>query len=249
MPPMDEFREEREAIKHGTPRQKYQYFKDYYRLPLIIFVISAVFVGILVYNFVTRKDSAFYAAMLNSAPYEENEWFLGEYAETAGIDLDHYDITIDTGFYFKLNSSDEDSYLTTQKHETYAGAGQLDVMLGSGDEFAYFANSVLFKDLREVLSAEQLERYEPYFYYIDTAIFEYQAGLDFDPDKIPDPKDPESMTDPVPVGIYVDGSNALNKAYYFRNAEDGTALSIYANTSHLDNTLKFIDYIMSDISK
>lgn len=245
---MDEFRAEREAIKHGTPKQKYQYFKDYYRMPLIIFVLSAVFIGLLVYNFVSGKDSAFYAAMLNCSPFEENEWFPDEYAETAGIDLDDYEITFDTEFYFKLNSNDENTYFTTQKHETYAGAGQLDVMLGSGDEFAYFANSVLFKDLREVLSVEQLERYEPYFYYIDTAIFESLSGLDFDPDNIPDPKDPESMTDPVPVAIYVDGSNALNKAYYFKNVEDGIALGIYVNTSHLDNTLKFIDYIMSDIS-
>ena len=248
MPPMDEFREERDAIKHGTPKQKYQYFKDYYRTPLIIFLLSAVFAGILIYNFVTRKDSAFYAAMLNSSPYAENEWFIEEYAESAGINLDKYDITFDTNFYFKLNSSDEDSYITTQKHDTYVGAGQLDVMAGAGEEFAYYANSVLFMDLREVLSPEQVERYEPYFYYIDTDLFASQAGVDFNSVDIPDPKDPHSMTAPVPVAIYIGESGALNRAYYFRNEKDGIALGIYANTSHLDNVLNFIDYVMSDIS-
>ena len=29
MPVMDEFKEEREALKHGTPKQKLAYFWDY----------------------------------------------------------------------------------------------------------------------------------------------------------------------------------------------------------------------------
>lgn len=249
MPLMDEFREEREAIKHGTPKQKYQYFKDYYRTPTIIAVLSAIFIGILVYQFVTKKDLMFYAVMLNCAPYDENEWFLEEYASRAEIDLDSYDVTLDTGAFFKLNASaaDEDSYITRQKLETYAGAGKLDVMVGAGDEFAYFANSILFKDLREVLTAEQLERYEPYLYYVDRALMDAAAGVnETDAVEIPDPKAPEAMKRPVPVAIYVENSEALQRAYYFRNAEAGIAVGVYANTSHPDNALAFIDFLLSE---
>lgn len=244
MPVMDEFREERESIKHGTPKQKYQYFKDYYRLPLIIFVLAAAFISILVYQFVTRKDSAFYAVMLNCSPYEENEWFKEEYTQRAGIDLDKLDVTLDTGIYFKLNSTDEDSYITTQKLDTYAGAGQLDVMLGAGDEFAYYANSILFRDLREVLSTEQIQKYELYFYYVDSALLAADSGLDIF--NAPDPKNPQEMEHPVPVALYVESSEALNRAYYFKNAEDGIAIGIYANAPHPDNALSFIDYLLAE---
>jgi len=224
MPVMDEFREERAMIKNGTPKQKYQYFKDYYRTPLIIIVLSVAFAGILLYKFVTNKDSALYAAMLNCSPYAENEWFEDNYAAMAGIDTNQYEITFDTAIYYKLNSTDEDSYITTQKLDTYTGAGKLDVMLGGGDEFAHFANSILFKDLREVLTEEQIARYEPYFYYIDGA----NIGLEGS----------------IPVAIYVESSEDLNKAYYFKNADNGIALGIYANSSNTENAVSLIEYLM-----
>ena len=164
--------------------------------------------------------------------------------------MNKVDVTLDTGIYFQLDSIDEDSYITTQKLETYAGAGQLDVMLGAGDEFAYYANSILFRDLREVLSPEQIQKYEPYFYYVDAALWDApdsiqnDSGLDFS--KIPNPENPQEMERPIPVAIYVESSEALNRAYYFKNAEDGIAIGIYANAPHLDNTLNFIDYLFSE---
>lgn len=247
MPVMDEFREERESIRQGTLKQKYQYFKDYYRTPLIIFLLAALFVGILVYKFVTSKDSAFYAVLLNCSPYQDNEWLQEEYVDYAGIDLNEYTVTFDTGVYFKCNSTDEDSYITIQKLDTYTGAGQLDVMLGAGDEFAYFANSVLFMDLRTVLSEEQLQKYEPYFYYIDASVLDIPATETLDYRSLPDPGKPEEMENPIPVAVYVESSEKLNRAYYFKNAEDGIAVGIYANTSHPENALALIDYILSDL--
>ena len=246
MPVMDEFREEREAIKQGTPRQKYQYFKDYYRTPLIIALLAALFIGILLYQLVSRKDSALYAVMLNCSPYQENEWFGEEYAEYTGIDLGEYSVTFDTGIYYKLNSTDEDSYVTIQKLDTYTGAGHLDVMLGGGDEFAHFANSILFMDLRTVLTEEQLKKYEPYLYYIDASLIDLTAMETLKPEDYANPRKPEEMGDPIPVAIYVENSEKLNTAYYFKNAENGIALGIYSNTSHADNAVALIDYLLSN---
>lgn len=251
MPLMDEFREEREAIKHGTREQKYQYFKDYYRTPLIIAVLAITFIGILVFQFVTRKDLAFYGMFLNCSPYQENEWFLNEFTEQAGISLDEYDVTMDTAVYFKLNSVDEDTQVTVQKIDTYTGAGHVDVMLGGGEEFAHFANSIMFKDIREVLTEEQIEKYEPYFYYIDEAFLEEinkvaTIGDDTTTLDIPDPRDPDSMERPKPVAIFVESSEKLNEAYYFKNAEDGIAVGVFANTSHPESVQTFIDYLMAE---
>ena len=251
MPLMDEFREEREAIRHGTREQKYQYFKDYYRTPLIIAVLAITFIGILVFQFVTRKDLAFYAMFLNCSPYQENQWFLEEFTDKAGISLDDYDVTLDTAVYFTLNSIDEDTQVTVQKIDTYTGAGHLDVMLGAGDEFAHFANSIMFKDIREVLTEEQIAKYEPYFYYIDEALLEKinevaMSGDDTAKLDVPNPRDPASMERPKPVAIYVESSKKLNEAYYFKNAEDGIAVGVFANTSHPESAQVFIDYLMTE---
>lgn len=224
MPVMDEFREERAAIKQGTFKQKYQYFKDYYRTPLIIAVLSLALIGVLLYNFMTRKDYAFYAALINCSPYPENEWFADDYASVAGIDTDREAICFDTSLYYVLDSMDQDSLITVQKLDTLVLSGTLDVMLGGGDEFAHYANPLLFTDLREVLTKEQLEKYEPYLYYVD--------GAEFD------------MEGTFPVAIYVDSSKKLNDAYYFRNAENGIALGIYANSSHKEYAVSLIDYLM-----
>ncbi len=251
MPLMDEFREEREAIKHGTTKEKYQYFKDYYRTPLLIAVACIAFVGILLFQFFTRKDIGFYAMYLNSSPYPDNEWFTDAFTEQAGISTDKYEIIMDTAVYFKLNSPDEDTQITVQKIDTYTGAGDLDVMLGGGPEFAHYANSIMFKDMREVLTPEQVKKYEPYFYYIDEAFItkineSVQIGEDPTSLHIPDPKDPASMESPVPVAIFVESSQKLNEAYYFKNAEDGIAIGVFANTSHLNYVQEFIDYLMAE---
>lgn len=251
MPVMDEFREEREAIKNGTREQKYQYFKDYYRTPLIIAIIAIVIVGAFIYQYVSHKETAFYALMLNCSAYPENDWFLEEYADKAGISLDEYEITLDSAVYLDLNSTFEDSQIASQKIATYSGAGHVDVMMGGGDEFAYYANNVTFKDLRDILTEEQLAKYEPYFYYFDEAILEElsqetMVGGDTSTLSLPDPKNPDAMERPVPVALYIDSSTKLSEAYYFKNAEDGIAIGIFANAPHPENIQTFIDYIMAE---
>lgn len=248
MPVMDEFKEERASIRTASTRQKYQYFKDYYRTPLIIVICVVAFAGILLYQFVTKKDSAFYAAMLNCSPYPDNEWFEEGFLESAGIDKEQYDITLDTAVYLKLNSTDEDSMITIQKIETYSGGGTLDVLMGGGDAFAYYANSVALRDLREFMTEEQLAKYQDSFYYIDLALQdklqEYTAADEvFDWSAVPDPRKPEEMEDPVPVAVYVDSSEKLGQAYYFKNAENGVAMGMFANSSHPDHFTAFLDYL------
>lgn len=210
MPVMDEFREERQSIKDGTPKQKYQYFKDYYRTPLIIAILCIIFIGSLLYQFFTKKDYAFYGILLNSSAYNENEWFLEDFADYAGISTEEYNLMLDSSAGFKSSYTDEETMFTIQKVSTYTGAGDLDILMGAGDAFSYYSNSPMLQDLREVLTEEQIAKYEPYFYYIDSSIQDdiqwvSETGASITPD-VPDPQDPDSMQEPVPVGIYVESA-------------------------------------------
>lgn len=246
MPVMDEFREERESIKQGTFKQKYQYFKDYYRAPVIVALVVAIIIGNLIYTFVTHKDSAFYAVMLNCTPLEDKEALTEEYAQYADIDLEEYTVDFDTGVFYNLSSPNSDNYNTIQKIVTYVGAGAVDVMLGGGDDFTYFAYSNMFMDLRTVLSEEQLQKYQSNLFYIDASLIDPDSMEQVDPGDYADPKAPEDMGNPIPVAIYVESGSKLNNAYDFGNANDGIALGIFVSTPHTDNAVAFIDYLLRD---
>ena len=63
---MDEFREEREAMKNGTRKQKLEYFWCYYKWHVICTVAAIAIISSFIYEGVTRKDIALYATFLNS---------------------------------------------------------------------------------------------------------------------------------------------------------------------------------------
>ena len=64
---MDEFKEEREALKNGTPKQKLAYFWYYYKWHVIISVIVIGMIVSFIYQYTNRKDTAFNAVLLNAS--------------------------------------------------------------------------------------------------------------------------------------------------------------------------------------
>ena len=171
---MDEFKEEREALKRGTPKQKLAYFWYYYKWHVIISVIIIGMLVSFIYQFVNRKDTAFNAVLLNASLLDqmssEQPDFLTDFAEKEGIDLNTSDITFDTSIRIVEDSMDEVSVTSTQKLMAYVAANELDSMITDFDSFQKYANSSLFYDLRDILTEEQLQALEPYFYYVDREV-------------------------------------------------------------------------------
>lgn len=254
---MDEFKEERAALKNGTPKEKLSYFWDYYKWYVIGTICAIALIGSFIHQIVTRKDTAFYAVMLNAStmhPFEADDPYALEYAEYADIDLNEYDLFFDTSLHITEDGMDENSYTSIQKLAVYTAAGDLDVMVTDTDSFKKYANSYTFHDLREFLSQEQIEKYEPYFYYVDQKIVDEieLANSKLDDTYIPvyaDPTKPEEMENPIPVGIYLDNNTKLRENYYFRG-EEGAAehvvMGIYCNTARTENVMKFLDYVMEE---
>ena len=65
---------------------------------------------------------------------------------------------------------DEASVTSTQKLMVYVAANELDSMITDFNSFQKYANSSLFYDLRDILTEEQLQALEPYFYYVDREV-------------------------------------------------------------------------------
>ncbi len=248
MPLMDEFREEREAMKHKTPKEKLSYFWDYYKWHVIVSILVLI-VGIsLIYETVTRKDVAFYALLLNGATYsfmQDNAENTSDFAAYAGIDENDYEILYDTTVQLGQGSANE--YEAAQKLMVYIAAGDLDVMVSDYSSLEKYAYKENFHDMRTFLTQEQIEKYGASFYYIDNAVVrEIDAANDaMNLDYVPNygnPTQPEKMKEPIPVGIYLPKESPLLKDYYF-HGED-VVVSVLINTSRPEITSQYIDFLM-----
>lgn len=249
MPVMDEFKEEREALKHGTPKQKFAYFLDYYKWHVVITVAVIAFVASLVYQSVTRKDTAFYAALVNVYELASTDEYAQSFAVYADIDTSEYDIVFDSSMHISSSGMDQETITSTQKMMVYIAAGEIDVLMSDAATVEQYAYNDCFYDLREVLTAEQIQKYEPYFYYMDRAVADAINAAREDPNydystapAHPDPKKPEAMEEPIPVGICLDEAQSLQEVFYFLNG-DGV-LAVTATSPNLEAVVKYIDFIL-----
>lgn len=246
---MDEFKEEREALKNAGFKKKLSYFIYYYKWHVIAGILVVVGVCSVIYEVATHKDTAFYAVMLNATQMgEQTEEYNQKFHEFAGIDTNQHETIFDTSI--RIDNSDASlsdvTVTSTQKLMVYVAAAEIDVMVTDSGSFEKYANSSSFYDLRTVLNAQQAAAYEPYFYYVDMKTVREleEAQSNLDDTYVPvfvDPTKPEEMADPVPVGLYIN-SKELQDNYYFRG--ENVVLGIYGNTKHLDTALKYIDFLM-----
>lgn len=257
---MDEFKEEREAMKHGTPKEKLAYFFYYYKWHVGISAVVIILVVTFIVQLCSNKEDALYVCMLNALTktdegyldYSEPVGYGDAFAEYAGIDTSEYDVRFDTSIQIDYSSLDESTITSAQKYMAYLAAAQLDVIVTDEASLESSAYQQDFYDLREILSAEQLEKYSPYFYYIDMTVVAQRDELLDDPNnlsseldlEIPDPRNPEAMDDPVPVGIYLDTCTDLKDRFYFRG-EDIVGC-VFGNTKHLEASLKYFDFLFEN---
>lgn len=250
MPLMDEFKEEREALKHGTPKQKLSYFWDYYKWHTVAVITVILVLIFTVREIVTHKDVAFYACFLNLAPYDypsDEAESVGAFAAYAGIDTGKHKVLFDTSIQIGMGTGTDS--VSSQKLLAYVMAAEVDVMASDLDSILNYAYQGDFSDLRNLLSEEQLAAYQDSFYYIDGAVLaEIKAAresndLAYSP-VYPDPLQPGRMQDPIPAGVLLGDDNPLAKDYYFYEKQG--AVSVMTNTARPELALKFLDFAMQE---
>ncbi len=249
---MDEFKEEREALKNGTLKQKVSYFWGYYRWHVIGVIVGIIIIYTFIHGIVTQKDTVFYGAFINSWAQESSEEYLNNFAIANGIDLEEYEVYIDSTLYITDDFMEETSMSSIQKLMVYVAASEIDVLCSDYPTFTHYAYTGTCADLRTILTPEQLEEYKPYLFYIDQKIAdEKEAAVDAMDDTYvpvyPDPSKPEEMTTPIPVGFFVDNSKSLFDAYAFK--DESIAIGVVSNSKHQKTALEFIDYVFGKLEK
>lgn len=248
---MDEFKEQRESLKEKSAKEKWNYFWDYYKIHVFVVIGVLVFGGILIKDIVTSKDIAFYAALLNSFPSEQEEEFMDGFGELAGIDLNEYEVFLDTSLRFDMNNYDPSSMAATQKLLAMVSAGEIDVIVADRDTFANYASNEMFGDIRAHLTPEQITDLESHFFYYDYGLpeeeIDYNAIANSEPVDYTDTVDrrnPEEMIDPIPVGIFLDDdlkTQLVDAGFY--GAESEILFGIVGNSQNTAYSQAFLEWL------
>ena len=211
-------------------REFVPYLWEYYRWPAfwVLFAVGCLFS--FVWSMTHQKDVAMYALLLNSRPYPTSDAYVAEFAEQAEIDLGEYDMEFNTSLIIG-ETLDEDAITASQYILTHIASGQLDVAVMDTRNFSGYAE-ILFQDLRLYLSETELQEFEGRIVYCPA------DGSDAD---LYDLRDPQSMPDPMPIGIDLSSSEGFHEAFYYA---DGDAIAgICINALNAENGAKFLQYI------
>lgn len=253
MPVMDEFKEERAALKNAGFKEKWNYFWDYYKLPVVISVIAIALITTFVVQLIQRKDTALFVAMVNSMELQaEPSLYVDKFCEYAGIDTEDATALFDTTMYIDFNNLNDITKSSLEKMMVYIAAQEVDAMVTDVAMMEYYAYGPTFMDLREFLTEEEIVRYEPYFYYIDQALIEEKEAAqdamnyEFTPVYPANPNDPSTMKAPIPVGIYLkDNASTFLDNYHFTDGEP--VLGVIVNTKRPELTKQFVEFIFQDM--
>lgn len=247
---MDEFKEEREKIKNGTLKQKAAYFWEYYKWYVIVPVLIIAFVGTTIYQKVTAPETILFGVLINTYNTEADttcQDIIADFSEEQKIDTKEYAVTLNSNMsYVTDDTSGTANYESIQALMAWVAAGSVDFISSDHDAMVDLAYNGYCVDLREFLSDDEIEKYEPYFLYMDTSVAQAMDDAfennDYDSDiTIPDPTKPEIMKEPIPVLIDMSHSEKLSEIY---PSSDNLAIGIAANAPNKDMLLSFLEYLI-----
>lgn len=261
----EEIREQQQKMRDMSAKGKLSYFWYYYKVHTLVAIVVAVFAIVLIHDIVTNKDYAFYASIINAdySLLQDQNWN-AEFEEYAEIDTEHYQAYLDTSMVFSEDDSSEYALSNMNKFIAMLQSGTIDVIIADTENFEGYAQFEYLMNLEEALPNEILEKYQDYFYYTDAATFEDEEDdtLYFDEEYANkteytiNHKDPDSMEQPILVGICLPENNKLiASGCYDYLAENNISyqgypseavLGIPVTSTHLDNVLLFLEFLEED---
>ncbi len=234
-------------IRQMPKEERWGYFWDYYKWHVIVTLLVLVLLIQGIVGMVNQRETVFSGFILNAKIGVDDEAFLQGFYDLTGIDGK----TQQAAFYTDMiltNGNKKNDITTIQRIIASVSTQDGDLIVSTGEGFrvcAYNTSRMLY-DLRDFLDAETLEKLSDRLYYIDGAVqdeLDKPVGEFIDPYAIeyPDPRKPETMKNPIPVGIDVSDREELMDAYYL--ADTTAYLGIIVNTTRPELCHQLIDYL------
>ena len=225
MAKMDEFREEREQIKHAPLSKRIEYFKDYYLVPVLIVIAAVVFAIFLVASVLFKKQEVLYVSMVNFADLGEAEANLVAPFEQSHINTKKEEIIVDRSTSISTERGETNfvkyNYESEQKLLTLVLAGEIDLFVSGEDVVEHYAEQDWFDDLGTILDRTVLE------------------GLDDDGNIL--------YYNGVPIGVSLDDSELLAENYYYIGEQEGPVYAVFpAGSGRREMAVEFLRYLMGE---
>lgn len=235
-------RAERETMKDKTFKEKLSYFWEYNGVKTICVIIAVIALVSLVATMVTQKEYAYMGVFFGATIESSADDYINAFAQAAGIDTNIYDVTVQANLDIDINASiTEYSYQATQSFNALLAARMVDNIAANVDLYLHYSYLGYTVDLRTVLTQEELSVLEPYLYYIDGQVLQEIEESDTGLSEFPDPKQPESMADPIPVGIDISAAaQAFRDSYTFRR--DTVVIGICTASERESTALAYLKY-------
>lgn len=242
----ESIRSQIEMMKGKRRREKLAYFWDYYGIKSICILTVLALSVFIVVDLSTQKDSGYVGVFFGASEKSSSDTYLCDFASFAGLDSDHFDITVQFSPGIRLDSTiTEEGYQALEGFATMAGAHMVDNIAANADLFLYYSYLGYTADLRNVLSEAQLTELSPNLNYIDGDLLrQYQSKEQtIDYNHFPDPKKPDAMIDPIPVGIDLSAATEdFCNTYTF--TERNAVIGICSTSERMDVAVTFIRFAL-----
>ena len=244
---LDYYKKELAKLKDQPPKKRWEYIWEYYKIHLIVVFLVLLLLAQGIVSLCTHKDTVFSGVLINSSLDTDSKPFMAELADHMDVNEKKEQISFSTNIFMTNESADK--AVALQSIMASVTIKELDMVTGPEEAFqicAYNASNI-FADLRDHLNADTLEKLSDRLYYIDGAILEKlnaPVGTQVDTSQLiyPDPKKPDTMEKPIPVGIDVSDTEFVS-AYFSQSG--AYYLGMITNTTRPETVLQFIDYLFS----
>lgn len=214
----------KDELKSMPFKQKIAYFKDYYLVGLACLIAVAVFVIYMLYtSLINPSRCVLTVAVLDDTFVSETEEMGASMKEFLGLERKKD--------YVGVSYYDTDDYQMNIAYMTIAGAGQLDLIVCSYDQFQKQANMGLLADMKELLPAETYDSLK------DRMVTGHTIDADLDGSIT-------SVGDELEYGIDITDSAPVRQ--YITTSADRVILCAFAAPANEENALKAINYFLND---
>lgn len=218
----DEIKEQRDKVLAELgPWGRFKYFFHYYKWATLAVIIVVCVTVYTIYEFATRKDTVFQVAYVNAFMNVEAADFMAGFEEVLELDTKKEQALLDDSFYIDIDEMNAYHSQNQQRMVVLNSASAIDVCVADEAYFETQASEGAFADLSQILSEEQLAKYEDYFYFYDSEFDDVEGA--------------------VPVGIDITNAPKILETESYPNAT--VYIGIYFTTEHLEYSLAFLDYL------
>ncbi len=215
----------KEELKNLPFKQKIAYFKDYYMIGLACLIAAAIFIGYMVYtSLINPSRDVLTVAVLDDTFVSATEEMGASIKEYIGLER--------RKDYVGVSYFDTNDYQMNMAYMTIAGAGQLDLIVCSYEQFQNQANMGLLADMKELLPAETYNRLK------DRMVTGHAVDADLDGNIT-------YVGDELEYGIDITDSAVVKQ--YITTGADRVILCAFAAPPNKENALKTIDYFLQGI--